>query len=148
MKRYLILLLVATLTSCVSTKSTIQNIDNTAVKPMVKNDKFLFTEYATDGKYGFDADYPINIGLILEKQEQQYIGYFFNGLESKNGEKINFKKVDTCCPFPTKNNTMGAGTLSIYEYTFEGTNKKGLLYFNILEKGKILCPKGFAIKNK
>ena len=45
-------------------------------------------------------------------------------------------------------NTMGAGTLSIYEYTFEGTNKKGLLYFNTLERGKILCPKGFQIKNK
>ena len=148
MKKYFILLLIATLTSCISTKSTIQNIDNSAVKPIVKNEMFLFTEYASDGKYGFDADYPINIGLILDRQENQYLGYFFNGLEGKNGEKIIFKKIDTCCPFPTKNNTMGAGTLSIYEYTFEGTNKKGLLYFNILEKGKILCPKGFSIKNK
>ncbi|WP_264559087.1 2-dehydro-3-deoxyphosphooctonate aldolase [Flavobacterium sp. N2270] len=146
MKYSIFLLLVMTFTSCISTKSTIQNIDNSAVKPIVKNSMFLFTEYAEDGKYGFDADYPINIGLILERQEQQYLGYFFNGLEGKNGEKISFKKVDTCCPFPTKNNTMGAGTLSIYEYQFEGTNKKGVLYFNILEKGKILCPKGFKIK--
>ena len=148
MKQSFILLVLIAFTSCISTKSTIQNIDNTAVKPIVKNDMFLFTEYATDGKYGFDADYPINIGLTLEKQENQYLGYFFNGLEGRNGEKITFKKVDTCCPFPTKNNTMGAGTLSIYEYAFEGTNKKGLLYFNTLEKGKILCPKGFEIKNK
>ena len=146
MKYSIFLLLAMTFTSCISTKSTIQNIDNSAVKPIVKNSMFLFTEYAEDGKYGFDADYPINIGLILERQEQQYLGYFFNGLEGKNGEKISFKKVDTCCPFPTKNNTMGAGTLSIYEYQFEGTNKKGVLYFNILEKGKILCPKGFKIK--
>jgi len=146
MKYSIFLLLVMTFTSCISTKSTIQNIDNSAVKPIVKNSMFLFTEYAEDGKYGFDADYPINIGIILERQEQQYLGYFFNGLEGKNGEKISFKKVDTCCPFPTKNNTMGAGTLSIYEYQFEGTNKKGVLYFNILEKGKILCPKGFKIK--
>jgi hypothetical protein len=148
MKKYFILLLITALTSCISTKSTIQNIDNTAVKPMVKNDMFLFTEYASDGKYGFDADYPINIGLILDRQENQYLGYFFNGLEGNNGEKITYKKVDTCCPFPTKNNTMGAGTLSVYEYTFEETKKSGLLYFNTLEKGKILCPKGFKIKNK
>lgn len=148
MKNYLILFSIFTLTSCISTKSTLQNIDNSAVKPMVKNDMFIFTEYASDGKYGFNADYPINIGLILEKQEEQYMGYFFNGLLSKNGEKITYKKVDTCCPFPTKNNALGAGTLSIYEYTFEGTSKKGLLYFNILEKGKILCPKGFEIKKK
>lgn len=148
MKKYLIFFLLVALTSCISTKSTLQNIDNSAVKPMVKNDMFLFTEYASDGKYGFDADYPINIGLILDKQEKQYIGYFFNGLSSKNGEKITYKKVDSCCPFPTKNNALGAGTLAIYEYTFEGTSKKGLLYFNILEKGKILCPKGFEIKKK
>jgi len=74
MKQSFILLVLIAFTSCISTKSTIQNIDNTAVKPIVKNDMFLFTEYATDGKYGFDADYPINIGLILEKQEKQYLG--------------------------------------------------------------------------
>ena len=72
--------------------------------------------------------------------------YYFNGIEGPNGEKISFKKVDTCCPFPTKNNTMGAGTIGIYEVTFEGSNKKTTLYFNIYEKGKILCPKGFSIK--
>lgn len=148
MKKYLLFLIALVFTSCVSTKSTIQNIDNSAVKPIVKNSMFLITEYASDGKYGFDADYPINLGLILDRQEEQYVSYFFNGLESKNGEKISFKKTDTCCPFPTKNNTMGAGTLSIYEYTFEGSNKKGQLYFNTLEKGKILCPKGFSIKKK
>ena len=42
---------------------------------------------------------------------------------------------------------MGAGTLGIYEVTFEGTNKKVKLYFNSYEKGKVLCPKGFSIKN-
>ena len=37
---FLILILITT-TSCVSTKSTIQNIDNSAVKPIVKNSMFL-----------------------------------------------------------------------------------------------------------
>ena len=41
---------------------------------------------------------------------------------------------------------MGAGTIGIYEVTFEGSDKKLTLYFNIYEKGKILCPKGFSIK--
>ncbi len=148
MKHSIIVILLVTFNSCISTKSTIKNIDNNAVKPTIKNDMFLITEYATDEKYGFDADYPVNLGLILEGKENQYIGYFFNGLKGKNGERITYKNVDTCCPFPTKNNAMGAGTLSIYEYTFEESNKKGLLYFNTFEKGKILCPKGFEIKSK
>ena len=134
------------LTSCVSTQSTLKNVDNTAIRPAIKDLAYAITEYATDNKYGYDQDYPINIGFIHEKQEDINIQYYFNGLEGPNGEKISYKKVDTCCPFPTKNCLMGAGTVGIYEVTFEGSNKKVMLYFNIFEKGKILCPKGFAIK--
>lgn len=134
------------LTSCVSTQSTLKNVDNTAVRPAVKDKAYVITEYATDSKYGYDQDYPINIGLINEKQEDINIEYYFNGLQGPNGEKISYKKVDTCCPFPSKNSLMGAGTIGIYEVSFEGSAKKFTLYFNIFEKGKILCPKGFAIK--
>ena len=42
---------------------------------------------------------------------------------------------------------MGAGTIGIYEVTFEGDSKKMIMYFNTFEKGKIVCPKGFKIKN-
>ena len=134
------------LTSCVSTESTLKNVDNTAVRPSVKDKAYVITEYATDNKYGYDQDYPINIGFIHEKQEDINIQYYFNGLEGPNGEKISYKKVDTCCPFPSKNSLMGAGTVGIYEISFEGSSKKTTLYFNIYEKGKILCPKGFSIK--
>ncbi|MEL1247653.1 2-dehydro-3-deoxyphosphooctonate aldolase [Flavobacterium helocola] len=134
------------LTSCVSTQSTLKNVDNNAVRPAIKDLAYAITEYATDSKYGYDQDYPINIGFIHEKQEDINIQYYFNGLEGPNGEKISYKKVDTCCPFPSKNSLMGAGTVGIYEVTFEGSNKKVMLYFNIFEKGKILCPKGFVIK--
>lgn len=146
MKYFFSLLIAFTLTSCVSTKSTLKNIDNTALRPLVKDKAYVITEYATDSKYGYDQDYPINIGFINEKQEDINIQYYFSGLEGPNGEKISYKKVDTCCPFPTKNSLMGAGTIGIYEVTFEGSNKNITLYFNIYEKGKILCPKGFSIK--
>ncbi|MEZ4854653.1 2-dehydro-3-deoxyphosphooctonate aldolase [Flavobacterium sp.] len=146
--RYLSLFVSFLLVGCISTKSTIQNIDNNAVRPKISNNTFVLTEYATDTKYGYDADYPINIGLILERQEETYITYFFNALAAKNGEKITaFTKVETCCPFPTKNNSMGAGTLTIYEVQFENLPSKKL-YFNIYEKGKIMCPKGFSIQPK
>jgi hypothetical protein len=134
------------LTSCVSTQSTLKNVNNNAVRPSVKDNAYVITEYAKDNKYGYNQDYPINIGFIHEKQEDINIEYYFNGLEGQKGEKINYKKVDTCCPFPTQNSLMGAGTIGIYEVTFEGSLKKITLYFNIFEKGEILCPKGFSIK--
>ena len=90
------------LTSCVSTQSTLKNVDNSAIRPAIKDLAYVITEYANDNKYGYDQDYPINIGFIHEKQEDINIQYYFNGLEGPNGEKISYKKVDTCCPFPTK----------------------------------------------
>ncbi|MFI0426529.1 MAG: 2-dehydro-3-deoxyphosphooctonate aldolase [Flavobacterium sp.] len=146
MKYFFSIVTALLLTSCVSTKSTIKNVDSTAIRPLIKDKAYLITEYASDEKYGYDQDYPINIGFINEKQEDINIQYFFNGLEGPNGEKINYKKVETCCPFPTKNSLMGAGTIGVYEITFEGSQKKITLYFNTFEKGKIVCPKGFKIK--
>ena len=95
MKYFFSLLIAFTLTSCVSTKSTLKNIDNTAIRPAVKNNAYIITEYAEDSKYAFHPDYPINIGLILEKQENQHVEYYFNGLTGPNGEKISFKKSST-----------------------------------------------------
>jgi hypothetical protein len=148
MKNFAIACVLVFFTSCVSTKSTLKNIDNTAKRPVFTNEMYVITNYAADGNYAYDADYPINIGFIHEKQESINVQYFFNGLEGPNGEKINFKKIENCCPFPTKNTTMGAGTLSIYEVTFEGNPKKLTLYFNTYEKGEMACPKGFKIKKR
>jgi hypothetical protein len=132
--------------ACTSTKSTIKNIDPTAKRPKIVNNAFEITEYANDSNYGYDADYPINLGPLLDKQEEANIKLFFNALEGENGETITYTKTETCCPFPSKTNNIGAGTLSIYEVKLEGTTKKIALYFNIYEKGQILCPKGLKIK--
>lgn len=145
-KLLLILIIIVSTSSCISTKSTIKNIDNDVIRPNVKNGMFIFTEYATDSKYGVDADYPVNIGLSNFQSEEVLIGYFFNGLQGPNGEKIEFKKTETCCPFPTEHSNMGVGLLSLYEVNFEGYTKKQIFYFNIYEKGKVVCPKGFSIK--
>lgn len=144
-KLFVIALIFTSLISCVSTKSTIQNIDDNAIKPLVKNNHFVLTEYSNDRKYGYDRDYPINIGFNRESEGPKNIQYFFNALLGDKNEKISYTKLESCCPFPTKKTNMGAGTLDIYEVTFENSGKKVQLYFNIYEKGKIMCPNGFTI---
>jgi hypothetical protein len=145
-KIFFIFSIISLTTSCISTKSTIKNIDNDAIRPAIKNGMFVITEYATDPKYGIDADYPVNIGVIGQNSEEQFVNYYFNGLEGPNGEKIEFKKTETCCPFPTEHSNMGAGLLSLYEVNLVGSSKKQIFYFNVYEKGKIVCPKDFKIK--
>lgn len=149
MKTFQLLFLVlstAFFTSCGSIKSTLQNVDNNAIKPSVRNNQFMITEYASDGKYGYDKDYPINLGFENEKNSPKNIIYFFNALEGPKGEKITYTKIDNCCPFPSKRSVMGAGTLEVYVIAMEGSDTKFNLYLNIYEKGKVLCPKGLKIK--
>ncbi len=142
---FTILLLV--FSSCGSIKSTIKNIDDTALRPAIKDKHFIITEYSTDKKYGYNKDFPINLGFENEKVSQINIELFFNALLGENKEKLTYNKLESCCPFPTKRNTIGAGSLDVYEITFEGKEKKIKLYINIFERGKVLCPKGFSIKN-
>ncbi len=142
----ILLLFTAFFTSCGSVKSTLQNVDNNAIKPPVRNNQFIINEYASDGKYGYDKDYPINLGFENEKYSPKNIVYFFNALEGPKGEKITYTKIDNCCPFPSNKSVMGAGTLEVYVITMEGNDTKLNLYLNIYEKGKVLCPKGLKIK--
>ena len=131
--------------SCTSTKSTLMNVDNTALKPAIKDGHYVITSYSNDSKYGYNKDYPINLGFDNERFGERSAMYFFNALKGPNGETISFVKIDNCCPFPTSRSVMGGGILEIYEVTFEGTSKKAILYLNIYDKGKIECPKGFSL---
>jgi len=141
------LLILVLFSSCGSIQSTLKNIDNNAVKPEIVENHFVITEYSSDKKYGYNADYPINLGFENEKKSENNVVLYFNALLGKKGEKFTYEKIESCCPFPTKRNTIGAGSLDIYELTFEGNPKKIRLYINVFEKGKVLCPVGFSIKN-
>lgn len=137
------------ITSCISSKSTLQNVDNNAPVPKLsKNNTFIITEFSKDKKYGYDKDYPINIfyqGTHNEVINQQR---FLNALAGPNGEAITFSKLESCCPFPSKNTEMGAGFLDVYEIKWEGQKKPILLYLNIYEKGQLMVPVGFSLKKK
>ena len=148
MKKIVTLLAIALLTvSCVSTRSSIKNIDNNAPVPVLKNNNtFVITDYSKDKKYGYDQDYPINVFYFNTRNETINQERFLNALAGPNGEKITFKKVESCCPFPTKTSDMGAGFLDIYEVYWKDQKKPIRLYLNIYERGALLVPVGLTIK--
>ncbi len=145
MKKLNSLLLLLILSSCISTKSTIKNIDNTAKRPKMEASFLLLTEYATDSNYGYNEDYPINIGFLTENYAEVQVKAYLNALVQKDGSKIEFKRIDDCCPFPTKTNSLGVGTLWVYEFYLKNDSKPKNLYINIYERGEIVCPKGLLI---
>lgn len=134
-------------TSCISTKSTIKNIDDNAPLPQLsKNNTFVLTEYSKDPKYGYDKDYPINVFYYSTRNETVNQERFLNALAGPKGQKTTFVKIESCCPFPTKRSEMGAGFLDVYEVKWDGIKKPILLYMNIYEKGFLKVPVGFSLK--
>ncbi len=147
MRKLIVLSFFILLASCVSTKNTIQNIDNSALLPKIIAGQFVLTETATDLKYAYSEFYPINLGFsAYETSNNLNINRFFNSITGPNGEKVTYQLLETCCPFPSKNNKMGAGTLDIYEIYLDGKTSNKKFYINTFEKGKVMCPKGFSIK--
>ena len=135
------------LSSCVSTKSTLMNVDENAPVPRLKADNtFILNMNSSDKKYGYDKDYPVNVFYKDTKNETINQERFLNALAGPKGEKITFKKVETCCPFPTAHNVMGVGFLDVYEITWDGLKTPVRLYLNMHEKGALMIPVGFTLK--
>jgi len=142
-----IIALLLIVTSCVSTQSTIKNVDDNApTLKLLDYNTFAITEYSKDKKYGYDKDYPINIFYGGTKNETINPQRFLNALAGPNGEKITFTKLESCCPFPTKRSEMGAGLLDVYELKWEGQRNPVTLYLNIYEKGVLMVPFGLTLK--
>jgi hypothetical protein len=130
-----------------STKSTLKNIDDSAPIPkLTAGNAFVISEYSKDKKYGYNADYPINVFYKSSKNDSINQQRFLNALAGPKGEKISYKRTETCCPFPTKKSDMGAGFLNVYEITWEGQKSPIKLYLNSFEKGLLMVPVGLSLK--
>jgi len=133
--------------SCISTKLTLKNIDNSAPTPKLANaTTFKITEYSKDKKYGYDRQYPIPIFYENTKNDTINQQRFLNALAGPKGEKITYTKLESCCPFTTKRSEMGAGFLDVFELKWEGQKKPIVLYLNIYEKGYLRVPMGLSVQ--
>ncbi|MFV5685920.1 2-dehydro-3-deoxyphosphooctonate aldolase [Flavobacterium sp. GB2R13] len=142
---FVVLLLLSA--SCVSTKSTLKNVDDNApALTLTKENTFVITAYSKDKKYGYDQDYPINIFYRNTVNETINQERFLNALTGPKGEKITYTKLESCCPFPTKKTDLGAGFLDVYELKWDGQKKPIKLYLNIYEKGILMVPVGLSLK--
>ena len=146
-KTVLFIALLIVTASCVSSKSTLKNVDDSApVLTLSQNNTFIITEYSKDKKYGYDQDYPINIFYRTNKDDSINQQRFLNALAGPKGEKITYTKLESCCPFPSKRTELGAGFLDVYELKWDGQKKPILLYLNIYEKGILMVPVGLSLK--
>ena len=93
--------------------------------------------------YGLTEDSAIKTGGG-PRGERTYLDM----LRGPNGEKINYRRLGSCCAFETLNSPFAA--LDIYEITYEGLSEPGKVYLNMYDPptGKLLPPPGFILINE
>ena len=88
------ILSIFTLFSCVSTKSTLKNVDNSLPNPIIKNNVFVLTEQTDDAKDGYDKYYPINVFYMNSYKPTINIERFLNALSGPNNAAITYSKLE------------------------------------------------------
>ena len=145
-KLNILMLVLLIFSSCISTKLTIKNIDENAPNlTLLPNNTFEISGFSKDAKYGYDKDYPINLFFQNLESETVNLERFLNALAGPNGEKLRYKKLENCCPFPTKRTEMGAGMLDVYEITWNESEKSKIIYLNRFEKSILMVPVGLSL---
>jgi hypothetical protein len=147
MKHFLLLALtVISLFSCSNSKRTAGfEYRSPRVRQELLNDNtFIITLYSQDDSYGYTERNPIMVGGNSEgpKNERR----FLNALSGPNGEKIEYHRIGSCCPFKTKNSAWG-GMLDKYEVKYEGLSKSLIMYFNMYDSDTLKVLVGLKLKN-
>jgi len=77
---------------------------------------------ADNDKYGFTPGNPVKVGTGPNGGPANNRAYL-DLLRDARGNPINYKRVGSCCPYPSKNGPFGMGMLDHYQITFQ--NEKG-----------------------
>lgn len=110
---------------------------------LIDESTFKVSVYSQDKTYGFTEKNPVMVGGVSEgpKNERRYL----NALAGPNGEKVQYYRLGSCCPFKTKNSEWG-GMLDKYEVSYEGLDTSFVLYINMYDSDTLKVPVGLKLK--
>lgn len=150
----LILLSMSAITSC-AVNSTVtssnpggRDYGSPQVKQVLLNETtFKIDAQSEDKTYGYSASSPIMVGGYISGTEENQ-KKFLNALSGPNGESLKYSKIESCCPFQTKNGLFKeSGMLDKYSITYEGLQKPLILYINPFDSDALKVPLGLKLKN-
>lgn len=102
-------------------------------------------EISTDSTYGYTEANPIRVGGALRQSGPANQRAYLSGLRGPAGQPLRFRRLGSCCIFPTMNSPMGPrGLLDIYEVTYDGLEKPIQLYINMYDYERPKIPVGFT----
>lgn len=114
---------------------------------MIDNYTYRLEEYATDKSYGYEEGNPVKVGGADESSGPMNERRFLNGLTGPNGERIEYFREGSCCPFSSPNGFMGGGMLDKYRVFYRGSKDTVTIFINMYDKGDLFVPVGFKAKS-
>ena len=97
-------------------------------------------EISKNKKYGYTTNHKIAIKVGEIKNEQPYL----SSLRGPNGEKVQFRRISSCCHFKSKSAVFGSGLLDKYEVYYKGLEEPIILYLNPYDFDTPKAPVGFT----
>jgi len=100
-------------------------------------------DLAPNEDYALVGEYPVMVGEQSVENQRRYI----SSLAGPDGQELFFKRTGSCCPYESKNGTLGTAIVDVFEVTYRGLKKPILLYISFYDKEPLYIPHGFTRRN-
>ncbi len=97
---------------------------------------------SNDPTIGYTESNPILVSDGNQMNASKRSSMYLNALRDKDGKRVYFERIGSCCPFKNDALLMGGGLLDKYLVRTED-GKETVLYVNMYLSGKLLAPVGF-----
>ncbi len=94
------------------------------------------TDKSTDAEYGYSEKNPIKVGSPVKRQR-----IYLSLLRDSKGNSVSFKRIESCCPYPSKKGMFGMAMCDKYQVELEGETK--ILYLTLYDYETPKIPLGF-----
>jgi hypothetical protein len=98
------------------------------------------------GEYGISETNPVLVGGLGAPNKAQNEHLYLARLRSPSGHPVSYRRVGSCCIFPTPNPHYGdGGLLDKYEVAYDELVEPVVLYLNMYDPGEVRAPAGFIL---
>ncbi len=101
-----------------------------------------------EGDYGYAEANPIKVGGFAEGRGPSNERKYLNRLRGPDGQRIEYERRGSCCPFETAEAPLGTGLLDMYKITYDGLSEPIILYLNFYDSETLKAPKGFGLADE
>lgn len=139
-------LLAVITTGCNASKEASATRDLKFIDP----NTYQLYDVAKDAKYAYTVDIPVKVGGFYENEGVLSERRYLNALLGPDGEKVTYKNIGNCCfeRVRSKEGKMITKMITKYELTYEGSQRRFVIFISPFEQDEMKAPKGFTFRLK